>query len=266
MSIKLMSAIFETEMRDLPYMKDGKEHNAKASTAKLLLLALADHANDYGEAFPGYTRLELKTSLSRQGIADTLEALKQNGLVSISEEPSRLGTNNYTVNIRSFPRMAEEAEQLPKLVKPLDQHQSSGLTRVVKPLDHNHHLTTNETPLSDASKKKIIQSANKTVDGILMVEKQSAGKTWTNLPANYHEYGRAFCEATGLSYHKKYLMDWIATFDEWEADGFTPERVTEAVSACRNKGMDISRPGSITWKLRAQKVAVPAYREAARAL
>ena len=141
MSIKLMSAIFETEMRDLPYTKDGKEHNAKASTVKLLLLALADHANDYGEAFPGYTRLELKTSLSRQGISDTLEAMKQNGLLSIGDEPSRLGTNNYTINIRSFPRMSEEIEQLPKLVKPLDHNQSSHLTTPVKPLDHNHQLT-----------------------------------------------------------------------------------------------------------------------------
>lgn len=113
--------------------------------------------------------------------------------------------------------------------------------------------TTTKKPLSAEKISKIKQAADKTVDAILATEKHAAGKTWTNLPEPYHAYGRAFCEATGLNYHKKYLFDWIGTFDEWQADGFTPERVTEAVSACRNKGMDISRPGSITWKLRAQK-------------
>jgi hypothetical protein len=155
MSIKLMSAIFETEMRDMPYTKDGQEHKAKASTAKLVLLALADHANDYGDAFPGYSRLEIKTCLSRQGIADTLEALKQNGLLSIGHERSRMGTNDYTINIRAFPAMHKEADELPAVVKPLEKvKESSHLTttsqatlpEVVKPLDHNHHSTINKPP------------------------------------------------------------------------------------------------------------------------
>lgn len=145
MSIKLMSAIFETEMIDLPYPKDGEERKAKATTAKMVLLALADHANDYGEsAYPGYTRLETKTCLSRQGIADTLEALKYNGLLTVAEAPSRLGTNDYTINIRCFPAMAKEASELPELVKPLDQASQATLLAVVKPLDHNHHVITNE--------------------------------------------------------------------------------------------------------------------------
>jgi hypothetical protein len=134
MSIRLMSLVFEAEIPDLEYIKNGSAHKSKASTAKLLLLAISDHANDEGEsAYPGFTRLERKSCLSRQGISDTLDALKANGYVSISDDPSRVGTNNYTIN-------------LALLVKPLDYHQSSHLTTLVKPLDHNHHLTTKETP------------------------------------------------------------------------------------------------------------------------
>lgn len=134
MSIRLMSAIFETELADLPYRKGGEDRKAKASTCKLLLLAIADHANDEGEsAYPGYERLERKTALSRQGIADTLDALKQNNMITVSEVMSKLGTNNYTVNLNALTR-AESSH----LTRP---SQATGLPRV-KPLDLNHPLTT----------------------------------------------------------------------------------------------------------------------------
>jgi len=73
MSVKLMSAIFETEFRDL---QDSEGNTTKAATAKLVLLALADHANDEGEgAYPGLTKMELKTALSRPAIINTYDAL-----------------------------------------------------------------------------------------------------------------------------------------------------------------------------------------------
>ena len=145
MSVKLMSAIFETEFRDLEYIKDGEERKAKASTCKLLLLAIADHANDYGEsAYPGYDRLEIKTALSRQGIADTICALVNNGLLQVSDKPSRLQTNDYKINIDSFPSFFGESSHLTS---------TSQVTLLgsVKPLDLNHPLTTIEPSIGDKS-------------------------------------------------------------------------------------------------------------------
>ncbi|SRR5258706_4128229 len=119
MSIGVMSLVFKAEISDLPYQKDGEKRNAKASTVKLILLAYADHANDEGEgAYPGYDKLEIKTALSRQGIADTLEAIKQNGFM-IFEGVSRLGTNSYRIS----------KTILEGLVKPLDSEKSSHLTQ-----------------------------------------------------------------------------------------------------------------------------------------
>jgi len=119
MSVGVMSLVFKAEIKDLPYVKDGEERNAKASTVKLLLLAYADHANDEGEgAYPGYNKLEIKTALSRQGIADTLEAVKQNNLM-VFEGVSKLSTNSYRIN----------KELLYELVKPLDLEESSHLTK-----------------------------------------------------------------------------------------------------------------------------------------
>lgn len=130
MSIKLMSAIFETEMRELSYEKNGETRNTKPSTAKLVLLAIADHANDYGEsAYPGFDKLQIKTGLSRGGLADTIMALDQNGLLTIDKRGSRVGTNNYTINIKSFPPMYKESEDLPELVYPVDSGESTQQTQ-----------------------------------------------------------------------------------------------------------------------------------------
>ena len=177
MSIKLMSAIFDAEFRDMEYTdKDGQTHKTKASTAKLVLLAIADHANDYGEgSYPGFERLTIKTALSRQGLIDTMACLEQNGLLNIDRKGSRLGTNNYTINIRSLPAIAKELPDVVKpldyqndgVVKPLDQEWSSHLTTVVKPLDQNHQLTTNQP--SDNQKKDFI-------DGMLEIAQMPGAK------------------------------------------------------------------------------------------
>jgi hypothetical protein len=169
-----MSAIFEAEFHDLDYVKDNESRKAKASTAKLVLLAIADHANDCGEsAYPGFTHLELKTALSRQGISDTIEALKYNGLLTVDEKPSRLHTNSYTINVRSLPAIARE---LPDIVKSLEQQESSSLTigsqatlpEVVKPLDLNHPLTTIQPP-NNQNKKDM-------VDGLLEIGQMPGAK------------------------------------------------------------------------------------------
>lgn len=145
MSVKLMSAIFETEFRDLP---DEEGNVTKASTAKLVLLALADHANDEGEgAYPGLGRMEIKTSLSRQTLINAYDALKYNGIIFLVGV-SRRGTNNYTINTRSFPK-ADDGSKTALLVKPLDSDSQATLPEVVKPLDPNHHITIKENiPLS----------------------------------------------------------------------------------------------------------------------
>jgi len=146
MSIKIMSAIFETEFPD--YLTYG-EYRTKASTAKIVLLAIADHANDEGEsAYPGLTRLEKKTGLSRQGIVDTLKVLVFNGLLLVADEPSKLNTNNYTVVTSAYPTLHNSDSQATLLVKPLDYPSQATLLPLVKPLDSNHPLTITKTSLT----------------------------------------------------------------------------------------------------------------------
>lgn len=149
MSVKLMSAIFETEFRDL---KDEEGNTTKASTAKLVLLALADHANDEGEgAYPGLTKMERKTALSRQTVINTYGALKHNGIIFLAGISKR-NTNNYTINVRSFPKASEDSQPI-LLVNPLDSTSQPTLPELVNPLDPNHPLTIQEPSLENPSKK-----------------------------------------------------------------------------------------------------------------
>ena len=125
MSVTLMSFVFNANLKDLAYSKDGQPRVAKASTAKLVLLAYADHANDEGEStHPSYTRLERKTALSRQGISDTLEAITQNDLMQLVGV-SRRGTNDYKINIEKLQALCTPIVFPEKGVKPLDHQESS---------------------------------------------------------------------------------------------------------------------------------------------
>jgi len=160
MSVKIMTLVFEASIPDLKYTKKDKKRIAKASTIKLLLLAYADHANDEGEAaYPGYTRLELKTALSRQGISDTLEAIRQHGFM-VHKGKSKRHTGIYEFNIK----------MLEALVKPLDR--SSHLTSTsqatlpvpVKPLDLNHPLTILESS-SYGEKELAIEKPSEKANG-----------------------------------------------------------------------------------------------------
>jgi hypothetical protein len=55
------------------------------STSLLVLLALADHANDQGAgARPGLARLGAKARLSRRGVQDCLKHLESHGLIAAS--------------------------------------------------------------------------------------------------------------------------------------------------------------------------------------
>jgi hypothetical protein len=243
MSIKLMAAIFETEIFDLTYTKNGQDHKAKASTVKIMLLALADHANDYGESsYPGYSKLEKKTCLSRQGISDTLEALKYNGLITVSDEPSRIGTNDYTINIRAFPGMAEEAASLPELVKPLDQGSQATLLPLVKPLDYNHHSTIIQPDIYKPPSKKIKPPPKTPEPPDPVIQAMTAQGMFTNpQTADYLRDWRkvhpderiiqAIEKSAGTN--QKYVDTMLLG---WDANGYPPTR-EERIAAAR-KGKD----------------------------
>jgi len=169
MSIKLMSAIFETEFPST--LPDSEGNGVRASTLKVVLLAIADHANDEGEsAYPGLTRLELKTGLSRQGIISALDALKFSGIISVDGERSKLNTNSYTVNLGCFPCLVNHVDQHGKIVNRVTSNGQQGLPLLVNRVDLNSTLTVlnpseEKTPLKGIE-QAILQNRTVTQEDI----------------------------------------------------------------------------------------------------
>jgi len=99
-SVKLMAMVFEAEFpKYLVYTtREGREKRLKRSTAKLVLLAFADHANDDGRgAYPSLDLVASKTGLSLRAVKNTVLALVYVGLL-IPNGKSFRGTNDYIVN------------------------------------------------------------------------------------------------------------------------------------------------------------------------
>jgi hypothetical protein len=95
-----MSLVFE---HDMPELKTDDGKVVPDSTAKFVLLALADHANDEGEgAYPGVKRICKKTSMSSQTVCNALNALRHNDYTVLQDGKSKSGTNNYTINVSKF--------------------------------------------------------------------------------------------------------------------------------------------------------------------
>lgn len=255
MSIKLMTAIWYTEFIDLPTGEkhdDGKEKFVRSTSAKITLLAIADQANDEGEsAYPGYTRLELKTGLSRQGVADVIKALRYNGIVETSEKPSKLNTNDYKINLSCFPRLRDENARV-LVVNSLDQssHLTSDsqatLPEVVKPLDLKHTLNQQET-------KQVLSSADKTVDGILAFEKKAQEATqsgnWQgreNTPSHLLKYADWWNSKTGQEMKGKVRADWFKEFTRWNEEQVSLSALEEAFEHVKGWKRIVSKPSDVT--------------------
>lgn len=83
MSIKIMSQIFESETLH--------------PTQRLIMLALADHANDQGECYPSISRLCRRTGLTRRAMQSNIRKLQDGGFLDIHLNEGRGGANLYIV-------------------------------------------------------------------------------------------------------------------------------------------------------------------------
>lgn len=76
---------------------------------KMVLLALADNANDMGECYPSIATLAAKCSMSERAVQGHLRGLEEAGIV---ERDMRTGRSTlYTINPRKFCTSAESAPQ-----------------------------------------------------------------------------------------------------------------------------------------------------------
>ncbi|MCJ7443817.1 MAG: hypothetical protein MUO26_04690 [Methanotrichaceae archaeon] len=99
MSIAIMSKVFYTDIPNLSYTepKKGDKLTVSATTAKFVLLAIADSADDFGEnSYNGYERLGTKTSLQRRSVMRAIKALIANKYL-VCSGTTDYGTKNFKI-------------------------------------------------------------------------------------------------------------------------------------------------------------------------
>ncbi|VEB42956.1 Uncharacterised protein [Chromobacterium violaceum] len=89
MSIKLMSRAWDM---DIP------------TGQKMILIALADRANDEGECWPGQEELAKKGSMSPRSVVNHIDWLEDHGLLKVErrQKGNQRQSNRYTVTLDSF--------------------------------------------------------------------------------------------------------------------------------------------------------------------
>lgn len=83
MSVKIMSQVWEDE--------------GIGPTDRLILLSLADHANDEGVCYPSVARLVRRTGLSERAVQTAIRRLEEAGRLKIERGSGPKGCNVFTV-------------------------------------------------------------------------------------------------------------------------------------------------------------------------
>lgn len=107
MSIKIMSQVWEREDLD-PY-------------ERLVVLCLADHANDEGVCYPSVGRLCQRTGMKERGVQNVLKRLSERGVLTVQKNAGMKGANLYTVHATPAPD-APRTECTPASDAPLPPH------------------------------------------------------------------------------------------------------------------------------------------------
>jgi len=119
------------------------EHSKQSGTKLLLLLALADHADDKGVCWPGIDRLARKTRQSRRNVTRLLAELQKSGEIRIGVNEGPHGTNLYYLPKMSFPKTTGD----PRCPK--------GEDKQVPQMSYKPSLTVIELPGSDGIRRQL---------------------------------------------------------------------------------------------------------------
>ena len=142
MSIRLMSEIFESD--------------TLGPTERLIMLAIADHADDTGRCYPSISRLAQRTGLSERAVRGNVRALENQGYLTIHIGAGQGGSNVY------FARSTPAADTPPaadapgrKCTTPRQEVPSTPAADAPKPpITTNNHQQSHEAPAAAAASQK----------------------------------------------------------------------------------------------------------------
>lgn len=247
MSVTVMALVFSYNM---PNLKTDGGVSVPDSTAKFVLLALADHANDEGEAaYPSITILCKKTSMSRSTVCNALNALRTSGFTTFKGE-SKHRTSNYSINVSKLQTSSVAGlVQPPNFQKSSHRTGSSSATELaaVQPPNSNHPLTVLKPSLNHP-RANFPKSPDWSIAHGEKPEEipHEIDIALMNIPEPMRAHARAFIEATGIIPHKSEYKKWIKEIVRQKEMCISPRVIMEAAKKMQKDGLSITWPGSMT--------------------
>ena len=167
MSVRVMTAVWELPLPD---------------SEKIVLLALADCANDEGHCWPSMATLARKCSKSDRTVQAAIKALVEAGHLTRSEVPGK--GCNYTVHPRKD--CTPEDASPPKPVRKTPEAASD------KPSKNHHYEEEANASPSSRAKPKTLMSEDWEVPAVseLPPKARACAEQWTR--ASYETHGEAF--------------------------------------------------------------------------
>lgn len=149
MSVRLMSAVFES---DLP------------ATDRMVMLSLADHANDDGLCYPSIGRLTRRTGLGERTIQEAIRRLEKSGLLDVQKNGGPKGVNVYIINIEPPQQPHPRSSRTPAddCVTPRSSRTPTPAAAAPKP-SRNHKEPRASAPLGDEERQRRCAQVSETI-------------------------------------------------------------------------------------------------------
>jgi len=200
-----------------------------SSTDKLIMLALADHANDEGKSiYPSQKRIALKTGLTRPTVNKHIQALVDDGYLNREKYRNDLfGTLEVSINIKKLKAGGVTENDTPTDEGVTEDYRgcNGGLQGGVTEDYTNHHLTTiNHQLKKEAS--DLFESCREifeTKKGRLITDPQAFSQMINNFKANgvtAEDYAAAI---EAMDADPKYNGSKPTSYEKW-AIGYAQRR------------------------------------------
>lgn len=230
-----MSAVFESE--------------TLGPTERLIMLALADHADDQGRCYPSIERLCRRTGLSERAVQSNIRKLTGTGHLSIIPGGGRKRPNLYLVNANpaaDAPFLAETPQQKPRFKNPAAE---------------TPFLTT-KNPAADAPEPSVTVKVGGGEEGARASAVVDAPRADPSLVAQLAD-ALGFNGPTGTGWPRYWVAaDAALIVARWKTDlGLTDDEVLQVATAnMRAHGSPANGPKTLTRHMQAYADAKAAPR------
>lgn len=182
------------------------EHSTARGTDLLVLLALADFADEKGCSWPSIDAIAKKARISQRAVQRHIKSLEESGEIEVQVQAGAYGTNRYLLKHTQAP-----PEALGGVSSVQGDNLSGGVTSAVRKSDHEWHPNRKE------SSGTVKQVAFKRARAVRLPDDFTPNSTAETLSAqlgvDLHEELERFRDHHGA--RATLMVDWQLAFKSW---------------------------------------------------